>query len=484
MATTNFVPYQTKVPATWLNEVDALVHDVFAGAATAAAARAIMLNGYTHISVKSYGATGDGTTNDTTAVQNALNAAAAAGGGMVYFPTGTYRVSTLTWPSHVSAQGDGIYATFIKANTAATTALVLFQNVARVTIHDMQFDGNTNCANTFKFVAQVANSCGNMSFYNLFLQGATANSILFADAGGGSDNDISHIIFNNCFVWGSGVSGAQWRNEAANGLNLVFFGGMMADPTNVAAANVDNVNGQTTLIETFFTGSATADVRAYGGQVRVYGGRTESLGAFFHGEVTDTSGYTQAPHIIEGIQGSNAGANFIYHRAQRVLHVNGTQSAGLIRCGAAGIIEKGTHTYSSAATVDLIDAGGTIRTPGTAMHESIINLGSTNYQVFYKMTNDSSGAHDWGWCAGSAVNDVCLRNLTIPYDAIYVKNAAGIANIGLNGSSFGSGEGVVFVKNAVTIPTTNPTGGGVFFVEAGALKYRGSGGTVTTIAAA
>lgn len=35
-----------------------------------------------------------------------------------------------------------------------------------------------------------------------------------------------------------------------------------------------------------------------------------------------------------------------------------------------------------------------------------------------------------------------------------------------------------------TVPTANPTGGGVLYVEAGALKYRGSSGTITTIAVA
>jgi len=47
---------------------------------------------------------------------------------------------------------------------------------------------------------------------------------------------------------------------------------------------------------------------------------------------------------------------------------------------------------------------------------------------------------------------------------------------------FGSGVGVIGVANAATVPTTNPTGGGVLYVEGGALKYRGSSGTVTTIA--
>jgi hypothetical protein len=56
-------------------------------------------------------------------------------------------------------------------------------------------------------------------------------------------------------------------------------------------------------------------------------------------------------------------------------------------------------------------------------------------------------------------------------------------NLGLGGTSFGSGVKVFFLANA-TAPTTNPSGGGILYVEAGALKYRGSSGTVTTIAAA
>ena len=51
-------------------------------------------------------------------------------------------------------------------------------------------------------------------------------------------------------------------------------------------------------------------------------------------------------------------------------------------------------------------------------------------------------------------------------------------------SSLGGGVGVMFIGNATTVPTSNPTGGGVIYVEGGALKYRGSSGTVTTLAAA
>jgi hypothetical protein len=42
--------------------------------------------------VKDYGAVGDGVTDDTTAIQDTINAASAAGGGTVYFPAGIYIV--------------------------------------------------------------------------------------------------------------------------------------------------------------------------------------------------------------------------------------------------------------------------------------------------------------------------------------------------------------------------------------------------------
>lgn len=59
------------------------------------------------------------------------------------------------------------------------------------------------------------------------------------------------------------------------------------------------------------------------------------------------------------------------------------------------------------------------------------------------------------------------------------------ANLGLGGmTSFGTGTNVVGIANATAVPSTNPTGGGVLYVEAGALKYRGSSGTVSTLGAA
>lgn len=49
---------------------------------------------------------------------------------------------------------------------------------------------------------------------------------------------------------------------------------------------------------------------------------------------------------------------------------------------------------------------------------------------------------------------------------------------------FGSGVGVLGIGNALTNPSTNPTGGGVLYATGGALRWRGSSGTDTLIAAA
>jgi len=65
-----------------------------------------------------YGAVGDGTTNDTAAIQAAINAAAGSafsGGRSVYLPGGTYAIgSTLNLPANVRLYGDG-NATILRA---------------------------------------------------------------------------------------------------------------------------------------------------------------------------------------------------------------------------------------------------------------------------------------------------------------------------------------------------------------------------------
>lgn len=63
-----------------------------------------------------------------------------------------------------------------------------------------------------------------------------------------------------------------------------------------------------------------------------------------------------------------------------------------------------------------------------------------------------------------------------------VNESANTSNMGFYNASYGNGVGVLSLGNATTVPTANPSGGGIIYCEAGALKYRGTSGTVTTIA--
>jgi hypothetical protein len=84
-----------------------------------------------------------------------------------------------------------------------------------------------------------------------------------------------------------------------------------------------------------------------------------------------------------------------------------------------------------------------------------------------------SGVHSWytapSGTAGNAISFTQALTLTAA------------ANLLLGGTNDPGGEKALYIANTSSVPGT-PTSGGVLYVEAGALKYKGSSGTVTTIA--
>ena len=54
------------------------------------------------ISVRDFGARGDGVSLDTPAIQSAIDACTAQGGGVVYFPPGNYLTGTITLKDNVT----------------------------------------------------------------------------------------------------------------------------------------------------------------------------------------------------------------------------------------------------------------------------------------------------------------------------------------------------------------------------------------------
>ena len=109
------------------------------------------------INAQDFGAVGDGATNDTAAVQAALDAAYNAGGGSVYLPSGVYLVTgqsdyptggTLQIRDNVEFYGDGMGTSVIKLadgwNGSVTGMLrtPYAQENSNIFVHDLTLDGN------------------------------------------------------------------------------------------------------------------------------------------------------------------------------------------------------------------------------------------------------------------------------------------------------------------------------------------------------
>jgi hypothetical protein len=89
-----------------------------------------------------YGAVGDGTTDDYAAIQAAINACNTAGGGIVFIPAGTYRLLTaLTLKSNVRLHGTGA-ASVLKSGAAGVSAVTtaVSGSVTNAEVADLKLD--------------------------------------------------------------------------------------------------------------------------------------------------------------------------------------------------------------------------------------------------------------------------------------------------------------------------------------------------------
>lgn len=92
------------------------------------------------LSVKDFGAVGDGITNDTAAIQAAFNASSER---EIFFPAGTYICGAVTITNQCRAVGEGANSTFIKASGAATNVWTV-QTTERFDVENMTFTSNSS----------------------------------------------------------------------------------------------------------------------------------------------------------------------------------------------------------------------------------------------------------------------------------------------------------------------------------------------------
>jgi hypothetical protein len=117
-----YTPAHTFSPADVGSSTSDLLNDAFAD--VAAYADTVGGGGAGVFNVKSYGAVGDDATDDTTAIQDAYDAAGE--GDTVYFPGGTYRVTaTISVPTGVITVGSAQYRTLVRMDDATNLDAVM-----------------------------------------------------------------------------------------------------------------------------------------------------------------------------------------------------------------------------------------------------------------------------------------------------------------------------------------------------------------------
>lgn len=202
---------------------------------------------YFNVKDTAYGATGNGSTDDTTAIQTAI-AAAAVIGGTVYFPPGTYMVSAslIINADNVRLLGSG-YATVIKAGTGFpdSTSMILVQAPGGTSfrqglvIEQLKIDGNNKTGATgVELVSTYHAQLQHIWIQHcigkgLYLNGTSTafgaytniTSVQITDGGAGKGVDTDrheHCIFTGCvFAWHEQTGGIGVRSQSSN---MVFQG--------------------------------------------------------------------------------------------------------------------------------------------------------------------------------------------------------------------------------------------------------------------
>lgn len=138
--------------------------------------------------VLDYGADFTGVTDSTVAIQAAITAASAAGGGCVYFPSGLYLAGTtsnITMQSNVSLVGDGPSSKIklaASSTIAASTSLFAASSETNILIENLYFDGNR--ANQVNLVGLLRiNGCSDVDIRNNTMVDCNNVCVYFVNGG-------------------------------------------------------------------------------------------------------------------------------------------------------------------------------------------------------------------------------------------------------------------------------------------------------------
>jgi len=210
-----------------------------------------------------YGAVGDGVTNDTTAIQAALDAAsdgsgAVGKGGIVFFPVGKYLTGKLTIPGEVTIQGVG--KTAINAGSVIALANAtndsLFDMTGttcyHVTARDLKLDGRSasqtggtsHGINAYR-ATSLNTQAGRFHFENVIIKDFQNSGIYLGGVIG--ESSFVNVDINYCTEHGFNVFGAD-----------CYFSNCQAHFNQQAGFYITGVSNHFATCKAFFNGENTS----------------------------------------------------------------------------------------------------------------------------------------------------------------------------------------------------------------------------------
>jgi hypothetical protein len=293
----------------------------------------------------------------------------------------------------------------------------------------------------------------------------------------------------------------QWQNNSGTILSgvtttgRIYFGGAPISNSNSQAAGISAYADSTTVTPIVVQGTAsqsanlqewqTSDGSVVGAINNVGGfSTTNRLAVGFSGVVLGTKAIVQ-PGVATDVGAIIRGATSQSADLQQWQSWDGTTASTVAYISSAGSGYFGGNV--SAGIVGGLGARLNVQPGGASVVAAIIRGAASQ----------SANLTEWQDSSGNILSAITSTGLILASNGIRVTGIQGTdsltainlstgRNVQLAGntSSHGGGSGIVGITNATVVPSSNPTGGGVLYVDTGALKYRGTSGSAQNLVSA
>lgn len=365
------------------------------------------------VSVRWFGAKGDGTINDTTALQAAINFCSASASWQtptLFIPAGTYKITTTLSIPHnrISMVGDGLTTTKISfpgvagggLTTASIGSLIPF-------ISNISFVGDSSSGIGIDF-SNVSGDVSGGALENVYIETGGncikapngVFSFLFNNVGTTSFNGHgmlvqcgNTVLFQDCYAYQCGTGKAGYRLGgvftmiSCNGLNQGDFWGVFGSNTAASDGFQNDFTGDdyasVTMIgcnvEDFATGAGAATASA------IY--LQNSFRHFsFEGGKIDRTGNSTGYHSVIRASGAGIGDTPVILLAPAIFAVGAGKPSGAylftqnanVFADVGGTISHTTRTY--------LQNSGSLTFSTVRSYATIVS--TTAYQYFNALTTD------------------------------------------------------------------------------------------------